>query len=161
MIPIIPFAIAGGIIGLRHAQRKQAYARRAAQLWMEIHAIAEEQKINRGITAQAYAIREIQIRMAELTTIAKTVKNREFTQRVNALALDVERLRGVTDGLQAAAAVDARISQANTPAPQVDDQTFLNNVLSCAKLNEATGALLGRTVSKTRKKSAYLQCNDT
>ena len=139
MIPIIPFAIAGGIIGLRQAQKKQAYARRAAQLWMEIHAIAEEQKINRGITAQAYAIREIQIRMAELTTIAKIVKNRELTERVNALALDVERLRGMTDGLQAAAAVDARISQANTPAPQVDDQTFLNNVLSCAKLNEATG----------------------
>jgi hypothetical protein len=40
MISIIPFAIAGGIIGLRHAKRKQAYARRAAQLWMEIHAIA-------------------------------------------------------------------------------------------------------------------------
>jgi hypothetical protein len=120
MIQIIPFAIAGGIIGLRHAQKKQAYARRAAQLWMEIHAIAEEQKINRGITAQAYAIREVQIRMAELTTIAKIVKNREFTERVNALALDIERCRGVIDGLQAAMAIEAQRSAVlgnSVPAP--------------------------------------------
>ncbi len=110
MIRIIPFAIAGGIIGLRHAKRKQAYAQRAAELWMEIHAIAEAQKINRGITAQAYAIREVQIRMAELSAIAKIVKDREFTERVNALALDIERCRGVIDGLQAAMAIEAQTS---------------------------------------------------
>jgi hypothetical protein len=68
---------------------------------MEIHAIAEEQKINRGITTQACAIREAQIRMAELSTVARIVKNREFTERVNALALDLERAGGVIDGLPA------------------------------------------------------------
>ena len=31
------------------------------------------------------------------------------------------------------------MSRPKTPAPQADDQTFLNNVLSCAKLNDATG----------------------
>jgi hypothetical protein len=139
MALIIGLMILGAIIGARRAQTRRSYARRAAQLSQGINAIAEKMKTGPGLIVQAQAIREIQTMMVELTYIAKILKNREMTEWVSNLALDIERTRGVVEGLQAAAAVDASISQPRTPIPQVDDQTFLNNVLSCAKLNEATG----------------------
>jgi hypothetical protein len=139
MALIIGLLILVAIIGAHRAQTRRAYARRAAQLTQEINALAEQMKTGPALIIQARAVREIQIMIAELTYIAKILKNREMNQWVSNLALDTERTRGVIEGLQAAAALDARISQANTPASQVDDQTFLNNVLSCAKLNEATG----------------------
>jgi hypothetical protein len=126
-------------IGVRRVRTRRAYVHRAAQLSQEINAIAEKMKTAPGLTVQAQAIREIQTMMVELTYIAKILKNQEVTQWVSNLALDIERTRGVVDGLQAAAAIDTRISQANASAPQVNDQTFLNNVLSCAKLNQVTG----------------------